>query len=106
MSNLHRFREQEELQALHKLSELQQDILLRIFSETSGCTDVKWTPGKWFEPKSAAKRSTLSKSIDRIEERGLIKRQVTHNNDKVERTSLVGLTNLGYRVCKRLTNRK
>jgi len=93
----------EELEAIYKLSRLQQEILLKLFSETEGHRAVKWTPREWFGAKHPAERAAFSTSLKRLEIRGLVKRQSADKTAQPKRTALVKLTNLGFRVAKRLT---
>lgn len=119
-------RQQEEIQAFHKLSKIQKHLLLVILqkavSESTTVSEVKpvpWKPDELFtalrkpdEPfvdLTPGNRVTLSKSLERLSERGLVERLdvqkkviSTGKEQPTRRTAFVKLTELGFLVANRL----
>lgn len=97
--------------ALCRLSELQKDILIKLYEQTEGDKPVKWTPSEWFEKRTSSEESdrvVWSKALKRLEDRELVSRQPNRNSlssrDKNIRTTYVKLTKLGHEAAKRLTS--
>lgn len=97
------FKQEEETEAVHKLSSMQKEILLKLLSETGGYREVRWTPKEWFGATAPSERAAFSTSLKRLESRGLVKRHSVDKTGEPKRTAVVKLTDLGHLVAKRLT---
>lgn len=109
-------RQQEEIEALHKLSKTQKLILIvlrhnamRLAGDQAETEPIPWKPDILFLNLTHANRVGLSKSLQRLSERGLVQRLdvrqkiiPVENEQSVRRTAFVTLTELGFLVASRI----
>lgn len=93
--------------SIHKLSQLQKNILTRLMEETKGVRhqSVRWNPTAWFGQLSDSDHAAIARSLKKLEARGLIIRR-SKQGTVPERASYIQLTAIGYRATKVLVTEK
>jgi DNA-binding MarR family transcriptional regulator len=101
--------------AMSKLSRLQREILKWLLNETEYTEangndyarnelchwGVKWNPGRWHYDWTRSDSASWSRTLQRLEIRGLILR--TNQCSRGKRATHIKLTEVGREVAKRLT---
>ena len=94
-------------QATDKLSVQQKAILVKLFEKTNGTREtVRYSPNSWFSEGGKLTKnelSSFSRSLKRLEERQLLKRQRIPGSES-KRTYLLNFTCLGVLASSRLVN--
>ena len=94
-------RSQETKQATRKLSQLQKQLLLKIFKNRDDKQSTPWCPEEWFgipaPNEILSKQAAWSRALARLENRGLLTRKIEKHA-----VTQVHLTKLGLATAKRL----